>query len=150
MAVLPLRTLPDPRLRLKAKRVRTVDASILKLIDDMIDTMHHVNGVGLAAPQVGENLTLFVIQTPALELVAVNPEITKQAGQDWYTETCLSIPGRRMTIKRPKLIKFRYQDLNGIWHSAKFHDFYAAIVAHELDHLKGVLITDYLGTSEAR
>ena len=102
MAVRRVCRLPDDAvLRQKAKRVPTIDNSVKRLIDDMVDTMHSANGVGLAAPQVGVSLRVVVIQLPEEEPFAlINPEIVKRTGEREVTEACLSVPGYVGHIKR--------------------------------------------------
>ena len=94
MTVLKVRTLPDPVLRQKAKKVANIDGAIQKLIDDMIDTMRTVHGVGLAAPQIGISLRIVVIEIPGKEvIILINPEIIKRQGERVVEEGCLSVPG---------------------------------------------------------
>jgi peptide deformylase len=106
MAVLPIRTLPEPVLRQKAKRVRTVDASIKKLIADMLETMHADEGrVGLAAPQVGVSLRVVVIGLPGeKDIILVNPEIVRRKGERLVSEGCLSIPGYVGELRRAESV----------------------------------------------
>ncbi|MDP2744875.1 MAG: peptide deformylase [Dehalococcoidia bacterium] len=145
MAVLPLRTLPDPRLRLKAKRVRAVDASILKLIDDMIDTMHHVNGVGLAAPQVGKSLRIAVIHVPEQEiLVLINPEVVRKSGEVLLDEACLSVPGYRGQVKRATSVTVKALNRQGKEVRVKGTELLGQALQHEVDHLEGKLYIDLL------
>ncbi|MBM2832496.1 MAG: peptide deformylase [Dehalococcoidia bacterium] len=145
MAVLPLRTLPDPRLRLKAKRVRTVDASILKLIDDMIDTMHHVQGVGLAAPQVGKSLRIAVIHVPEQEiLVLINPEVVRKSGEVLLGEACLSVPGYRGQVKRATSVTVKALNRQGKEVRVKGTELLGQALQHEMDHLEGKLYIDLL------
>src|SRR4030042_7012411 len=100
MAVLSLRFAPDPVLRRKAKRVRNIDASIERLIDNMLETMPAVSGVGLAAPQGGVSLQVAVIGIPDEEtIVLINPQIVKRSGECLVEEGCLSIPGYRGEVK---------------------------------------------------
>ena len=112
MAVLPLRHLPDPILRQKAKRVRRVDASLQRLIDDMIETMQAESGVGLAANQVGVLHRLAVIQLPEDEeaRVLINPEITHREDEREVGEGCLSIPGYRGLLKRAVIVRAKATD----------------------------------------
>ena len=115
MAVLPVRKLPDPVLRQKAKKVTGSDSSIRKLIDDMIETMHEASGVGLAAPQVGVSLRLVVICMPeedAREIVLINPEIVKKSGEREIEERCLSVPGYAGQVKRSVLVTVKARDEN--------------------------------------
>ena len=105
MAVLPLRVAPDPILRQRAKRVRAIDAYIKKLVEDMVDSMHEYNGVGIAAPQVGVSLRVIVIEVPDEPVITlINPEIVKKTGERDVSEGCLSIPGYRGDIKRAETV----------------------------------------------
>jgi len=146
MAVIPIRVLPDPILRRKSKRVRIIDSSIQKLINDMIETMHAVPGrVGLAAPQVGVSLRVFVIGIPDEEDIAlINPEIVRRTGERLVEEGCLSIPGYVGQIKRAISVKVKGRDQNGKEIRIKANDLLAQALEHEIDHLNGVLYIDYL------
>ncbi len=146
MAVIPIRVLPDPILRRKSKRVRIIDSSIQKLINDMIETMHAVPGrVGLAAPQVGVSLRVFVIGIPDEEDIAlINPEIVRRTGERLVEEGCLSIPGYVGQIKRAVSVKVKGRDQNGKEIRIKANDLLAQVLEHEIDHLNGVLYIDYL------
>jgi len=146
MAVIPIRVLPDPILRRKSKRVRIIDSSIQKLINDMIETMHAVPGrVGLAAPQVGVSLRVFVIGIPDEEDIAlINPEIVRRTGERLVEEGCLSIPGYVGQIKRAVSVKVKGRDQNGREIRIKANDLLAQALEHEIDHLNGVLYIDYL------
>jgi len=111
VAVLPLRVAPDPVLRQKAKRVRAIDPKIEKLIDDMIETMPVVHGVGLAAPQVGASVRVVVVDIPDQGPVAlINPEIVKRSGEREVSEACLSVPGYRGWIKRSNSVTVKARD----------------------------------------
>jgi len=146
MSVIPIRVMPDPILRRKAKRVRIIDSSVKKLIDDMIETMHAVPGrVGLAAPQVGVSLRVFVIGIPGEEDIAlINPEIVWRTGERLVDEGCLSIPGYIGQIKRAVSVKVKGRDQNGKEIRIKANDLLAQALEHEIDHLNGVLYIDYL------
>jgi peptide deformylase len=145
MAVLQLSVYPDPVLRLKAKRVKKVDRSILKLVDDMVETMYATSGVGLAAPQVGVSLRVAVIELPGEEtVVLVNPEIVKRSGEIDVTEGCLSVPGYRGDIKRPEKVTVKALDRNGKEFRIKGEGLMAEALEHEIDHLNGVLYIDHL------
>ncbi|MHB1131921.1 MAG: peptide deformylase, partial [Chloroflexota bacterium] len=141
-----------PVLRGKAKRVSRIDASLSKLIDDMVETMHATNGVGLAAPQVGVPLRLAVIEVPeeyeephAGELlVLVNPEIVKTADEKEIDEACLSLPGYTGTIRRADRLTVKARDRNMKEFRIKAEGLLAQAVQHELDHLNGVLFYDHL------
>lgn len=145
MAVLQLSVYPDPVLRLKAKRVKKIDRSILQLIDDMVETMYATGGVGLAAPQVGVSLRVAVIELPGEEtIVLVNPEIVKRSGEIEVTEGCLSVPGYRGEIKRPEKVTAKALDRNGKAFRIKGEGLLAEALEHEIDHLNGVLYIDHL------
>jgi peptide deformylase len=145
MAVLQLSVYPDPVLRLKAKRVKKVDRSILKLVDDMVETMYATSGVGLAAPQVGVSLRVAVIELPGEEtVVLVNPEIVKRSGEIDVTEGCLSVPGYRGDIKRPEKVTVKALDRNGKEFRIKGEGLMAEALEHEIDHLNGTLYIDHL------
>lgn len=145
MAVLPLRFLPDPVLRQKARKIRSIDGSIQQLIDDMVDTMRAASGVGLAAPQVGVALRVLVIEMPGEEVMAlINPEIIKRKGERWVEEACLSVPGYKGKIKRSVSVKVKGQDRHGNEVRLKAEELLAQALEHEIDHLKGILYIDHL------
>jgi len=145
MAVLKIRTLPDPVLRQKAKRVANIDGSIQKLIDDMIDTMRAAPGVGLAAPQIGVPLRLAVIELPGEETITlINPEIIKRQGERMVEEACLSVPGYQGEIKRSVTVKVKAQDRQGREIRLKGEELLAHALEHELDHLNGTLYIDHI------
>ena len=146
MGILPIRIAGDPVLRQRAKRVRTVDASIQKLIDDMIETMHNAPGVGLAAPQVGVSLRVVVIDTHEDELlVLINPEVVKHSGERRLTEGCLSVPGYQAEISRSRQVTVKALDRDGKPVRLKAVDsLLAQALEHEIDHINGVLYIDYL------
>jgi len=146
MATLPIRVLPDPILRQKAKRVRTIDNSVKKLIGDMIETMHAVPGrVGLAAPQVGVSLRVIVIGIPEEEDIAlINPEIVRRSGERSVTEGCLSVPGYYGEIKRAESVTAKGRDPTGKEIRIKANELLAQALEHETDHLNGVLYIDHL------
>lgn len=147
MAVLPVLTYPAPVLRQKSKRVRSVDGSIQRLIDDMVETMHQVEGVGLAAPQVGVPLRVIVIELPGEETIAlVNPEIVKRFGERLVVEGCLSVPGYRGEIKRSTKVTAKGLDRRGRQVRIKGEGLLAEALEHEIDHLNGVLYIDHLGS----
>lgn len=145
MAVLPIRILPDPALRRKAKRVRNIDGSIQRLIDDMIETMQAAPGVGLAAPQVGVQLRVIVFALPGEEVVALlNPEVVKRSGERLVEEGCLSIPGYQGEIKRSLSVTVKGRDRQGRQVRIRARDLLAEIIEHEIDHINGVLYIDHL------
>ena len=145
VAVLPLRYMPDPVLRTKAKRVRAIDGSIQRLIDNMLETMHHHHGVGLAANQVGVLLRVLVIQLPEEEpIVLINPEITRRRGEREVEEGCLSIPGYRGITRRSEKVEARGLDRRGKQVKIKADGLLAQALEHEVDHLDGILYIDRL------
>ena len=146
MAVFPIRVFPDPVLKQKAKRVRTIDGSIRKLIRNMIETMHSVPGrVGLAAPQVGVPLRVIVIGLPEEEDIAiVNPEIVRRRGERLINEGCLSVPGYFGEVKRAESVTVKGNDQNGKEIRIKADDLLAQVLEHEIDHINGVLYIDHL------
>ena len=145
MAVLPLRFAPDPVLRQKAKRVSNIDGSIERLIDDMLETMPAVSGVGLAAPQVGVSLQVAVIGILGEEnIVLINPKIVKRSGERLVEEGCLSIPGYRGEIKRSVSVTVKGRDRKWGEVRLKATELLAQALEHEIDHLNGVLYIDHL------
>lgn len=145
MAVLPIVCDPHPVLRQKAKRVKNIDGSVQRLIDDMVETMHEVQGVGLAAPQVGVSLRVIVIELPDEETLAlVNPEIVKRSGERPVEEGCLSVPGYRGEIKRSVKVVAKGLDRRGREVRIKGEELMAQALEHEIDHLNGVLYIDHL------
>jgi len=145
MAVLQIRTLPDPVLRQKAKKVGSIDGSVQKLIDDMIETMRAVHGVGLAAPQVGVPLRIAVIEMPGEEVTTlINPEIVKRQGERVLEEGCLSVPGYRGEIKRAVTVKVKALDRQGKQIRIKGEGLLAEALEHEIDHLNGTVYVDHV------
>ncbi|MCK4354296.1 MAG: peptide deformylase [Dehalococcoidia bacterium] len=149
MAVLKIRTLPDPVLRQKARKVNKIDGSIQKLIDDMIDTMHTNAGVGLAAPQVGVSLRVAVIELPGEEIIPlINPEITKRQGERVVQEACLSVPGYQGEIERSVTVKVKALDRQGKEFRLKGKELLAQALEHEIDHLDGTVYVDHIEEPE--
>lgn len=149
MAVTKVRTLPDPVLRQRAKRVNLIDSSIQKLIDDMIDTMRAVSGVGLAAPQIGVSLRVAVIEIPGEEVITlINPEVVKRQGERVVEEACLSVPGYQGEINRSVIVKVKAQDRQGKEIRIKGEDLLAQVLEHETDHLNGMLYIDHVESSD--
>ncbi len=146
MAVLPIRTVPDPVLRGKAKKIKNVDSSVAKLATDMIETMQAVSGAGLAGPQVGVPLRIVVIGIPEQPpLVLINPQIIRRNGERIVEEGCLSIPGYIGEVKRAKTVTAKALDIKGKEIRVKGNDdILAQALEHEIDHLNGVLYTDQL------
>ena len=145
MAVVPIRVLPDPILRQRSKRVRAVDGSIKKLIDNMLETMHAAPGAGLAAAQVGVPLRVIVIGIPEQEDIAlINPQIVRRTGERVVNEGCLSVPGYVGEIKRAVSVTVKGRDQNGKEIRIKADELLAQALEHEIDHINGVLYVDHL------
>ena len=153
MAVLPLVHAPHPVLRQKTRQVKDIDRRIRKLVDDMIETMHDANGVGLAANQVGVLLRVAVIQLPDDDkaTVLINPKVMRAEGErEIEEEGCLSIPGYRGTVKRAEKIRVRALDIDGKeFRIRAANDLLAQALEHEADHLDGRLYVDRLVSEDA-
>lgn len=159
MAVLEILTHPDPRLRLVARPVEVVDASLQRLIDDMLETMYDAPGVGLAAPQVGVSLRLVVIdlgtktedgeRVPAPRVI-INPRILEADGELTWNEGCLSVPGVRAEVQRCARVVLEYLDREGRPQRVEANGLEAVCIQHELDHLEGTLYVDRLGPLEQK
>lgn len=149
MAILPIRIYPDPVLRVHCPVVEVFDEELRRLAEDMIETMHAAPGVGLAAPQVGVEKRLAVVDTSvgedpeALHLL-VNPRLVSERGRDVDSEGCLSIPGISEKVRRPREIVVEARDLDGQEIRLETEEFEARAVCHEIDHLDGVLFVDHL------
>ncbi len=150
MAIRQILTSEYPILRQKAKKLKKIDASTQKLIDDMIETMEEAPGQGLAAPQIGVNLRLLVVDARAddddpnseTQLQLINPEILKSEGEQWGEEGCLSIPGYWGKVKRALHVTVRAQNRKGKEVKIKATKNLARVLQHEIDHLDGILFTD--------
>ncbi|MGI8926851.1 MAG: peptide deformylase [Tepidiformaceae bacterium] len=152
MAIIPIRRAGDPVLRERARRVRTVDTSIHKLIEDMWETMYDAPGVGLAAPQIGIPLRIVVIDTHEQPPIALlNPEIVKRSGERPLEEGCLSVPGFRGEVNRSlKVLAKGLDPKTGREVRVRGdNDLLAQALEHEIDHLNGILYIDYLPGPEA-
>ena len=151
MAILPIVLEGDARLRQKSTKIRAVDDALRRLATDMHETMIDAPGVGLAAPQIGINRRLIVVNVPAgydeeddpaAVLTLVNPEIVKAHGRELASEGCLSIPGWVGEVPRADAITVKAIDLDNRAIRLKLHGFVARVVQHEIDHLDGVLFID--------
>ena len=146
MAKLKIRTYPDPVLKKKAAPVTDFGPAIQKLFDDMIETMHLSDGVGLAAPQIGISQHIF-IACPTMrrgeEHVMVNAIIEKKSGTQVSNEGCLSLPGISGEIVRAKKLRLTFQDRHGKKYAVELEDFFARVIQHEMDHLSGILLIDH-------
>ena len=150
MAVLPILTAPDPRLKVVSKPVEKVDDSIRKLMADMLETMYASAGVGLAAPQVGIPKRVIVMDVaregePARPLKMANPEVLWRADEETVCEEgCLSVPDQYSEVSRPRAVKVRYLDEQNEIREMDADGFLATCIQHEIDHLNGVLFIDHI------
>ncbi|WP_456418443.1 peptide deformylase [Thiolapillus sp.] len=147
MAILDILKFPDARLRNSAKPVDTVDKTVQKLVDDMLETMYEAPGIGLAATQVGVARQVVVIDISEERddpLVLINPEILEASGEEEMEEGCLSVPGYFDKVKRAERIKMKALDRNGNEFVRDLDGLLAVCVQHEIDHLHGKLFVDYL------
>ena len=149
MAVLPIRIYPDPVLRVKCREVTEFDDRLRKLIRDMIETMHAAPGIGLAAPQVGVELRVAVLdlsvgEDPSQVHILINPRIVHREGLETDVEGCLSLPGITDKVDRPLRVKVEAVDPHGQPIEIAAEDWLARALCHEIDHLDGVLFVDHL------
>lgn len=148
----PILIHPDPRLKKVCAPVSDVSDELRALAEDMLETMYHAPGIGLAAPQVGVMDRLLVMdcvkeenETPR-PMVLINPEVVASSDEkNVYEEGCLSIPEQFAEVTRPKLVDVRWMDLDGNEQQETFDGLWATCVQHEIDHLNGKLFIDYLG-----
>ena len=160
--VLPIRAYGDPVLKKFAQDIEPGHPGLDKLIEDMFETMYAASGVGLAAPQIGQSIRLFIVdasrfaededgdsdenaQLKDFKKVFINPYIVEEEGEEWpFEEGCLSIPNIREEVVRQEKIVLQYQDENFVEHEEEFTGFAARVIQHEHDHLDGILFTDHL------
>ncbi len=151
MTIRPIRYLGDPVLRQPAKKVRRVDDSIRRLVDDMIESMTVAQGVGLAAPQIGVGLRIIVIGLPDdAPFALINPSVARRAGQRRLeSEGCLSVPGYRGAITRSLRVTVKGLDIDGRQIRMKaVDDLLAQALEHEVDHVNGILYVDRLDSPD--
>jgi peptide deformylase len=152
MALLPIITAPDPRLKIKAKPVQNVDAKVRRLMDDMLETMYHAIGVGLAAPQVGAAQRVIVVDVARdgekpQPMRLANPEILWRSEElTTANEGCLSLPEHYADVERPAAIRLRYLDHENEIREIDASGLLATCIQHEMDHLDGVLFVDHIST----
>ena len=132
----------DPLLRKKSKVVESYDAKLHQLIDDMVETLHHVGGLGLAAPQVGVLKRVCIVEYDDTLYELVNPVLTKSSGRCVDNEGCLSVIGFRGLVERPEKIDIEYFDRNGVKRKQHAEGYFARVFLHEMDHLDGILFAD--------
>ena len=132
----------DDLLRKRSRVVEKFDKRLWTLLDDMAETMYDADGAGLAAPQVGVLKRVVVMDVGEGLIEMINPEIVWSEGSIVRPEGCLSVPGRRGMVKRPMVVRARFQDRNGEWYEIEAEDLLARCIMHETDHLDGVLYVD--------
>lgn len=148
MAHLPLIIAPDPRLKKKSLPAAEVDARLNRLMDDMLETMYGANGIGLAAPQVGELIRVIVVDVaekkePPRPIGLVNPEVVwADEEMSLYNEGCLSLPEQYADVVRPKAVRVRYLDRDNQAREIAAEGLLATVLQHEIDHLEGTLFVD--------
>ncbi len=151
--IYPIVVYGDPVLKKKARDIEKGEIDVKQLSEDMFETMHGAHGIGLAAPQIGMSLRMFVVDASPLEeegltdfkKVFINPQIIEETGEPWaFEEGCLSIPNIREDISRKANVRIQYLDENWDSHDEVFDGMKARIIQHEYDHIEGILFTDYL------
>lgn len=161
--ILPIVAYGDPILKIVAADVPENSSELVTLIANMYETMYQAKGVGLAAPQIGQSLRLFIVDgapfadeegdepdpkavgIDSFKKVFINPVIEQQTGDEWaFQEGCLSIPKIRENVNRREKIRVTYYDENWLLHEEQFDGYAARIIQHEFDHLEGILFTDKL------
>lgn len=153
--ILPIYAYGQPVLRKVAKPITADYPALDELIANMWETMEYANGVGLAAPQIGLGIRLFVVDSrpmqeegeeeKGIKKVFINAEILEEVGNDWtHNEGCLSIPDISGDVDRPEGITIRYQDENFVEHEEYFDGMNARVIQHEYDHIEGILFTEHL------
>jgi len=157
--IYPVNVFGDPILRKKAEPI-TEDFKDLKVfIQNMFETMYSSDGVGLAAPQVGQSIRVFVLDTTTeeedepvgIKRAFINPDIIEKYGDEWVmNEGCLSVPEIREDVLRPESVIIKYQDENFVDHEEIFNGFTARVIQHEYDHLEGIIFVDYLNPLKRR
>ena len=149
--ILPVYAYGQPVLRQKAKEIDKNYPNLQELIADMFETMYASNGIGLAAPQIGMGIRLFItdgseiedIKPDGFKQVFINPQIIEEFDEKWdYEEGCLSIPQVRADVNRHSKLVLRYFDENWQEHTHEFEGMAARIIQHEYDHIEGILFTD--------
>lgn len=151
MAILPIVIAPDQRLKTKSTPIEKIDDELRTLAADMLQTMYHEQGIGLAAVQVGVLKRMLVADVewrenegPGKQYILINPEIIPtEVADNVYKEGCLSFPDQFVEVTRPESVRVRYMDLEGNTKEEEFTDLLATCIQHEIDHLNGVTLVDY-------
>ncbi len=151
--IYPIVMYGDPVLKRRAQDIAKDSIDVKQLAEDMFETMKSAHGIGLAAPQIGKSIRMFVVDGRPLEeddmmdfvKVFINPEIVEEEGEPWkFEEGCLSIPGVREEVSRQPKLTINYFDEHWVEHEETFDGMKARIIQHEYDHIEGILFTDYL------
>lgn len=163
--IYPIVAYGDPVLKRRGKELPADFEGLDTLVESMFETMHAAHGVGLAAPQIGKSLRLFVVDTAGFvepneedeegladfKQAFINPEIEERGGEPWlFNEGCLSIPEVRGEVSRPEWITIRYEDENRQEHRQTFSGLKARVIQHEYDHIEGILFTEHLAPLRRR
>ncbi len=152
MTLLSIIIAPDPRLKVTAKAVAKVDGGVRRLMDDMLETMHSANGIGLAAPQVGDPRRVIVVDVANEEedpnpLCMANPELVWVSDEErLHEEGCLSLPEQYAEVERPDAIRVRYLDHENEIRELEADGVLGTCIQHEMDHLEGVLFVDHISS----
>ncbi|CAN5598002.1 peptide deformylase [soil metagenome] len=144
MAIRKITEYPEEVLAKVGKAVEKFDDELAELCADMYETMYAAEGVGLAAPQIGLNLRLFVMDCDGIKLIAANPEIVETSGEQSGQEGCLSVGKVPAVVVRPNVVKLRAQDEKGEWFEREAEAYAARAFLHETDHCDGKLFIDHL------
>ena len=150
MPIFPIRVFGDPVLRQRAGEVEEIDAKIVRLSEEMIETMYAAPGVGLAAPQVGIERRIFVYDVGEGPMTVINPEIVESRGEWEYEEGCLSVPDLHWPIVRPKEVHMLGHDVEGNEISIEGDELLGRVLQHELDHLNGILLIQHLDKDQRK
>lgn len=168
--ILPIVAYGDPVLKKEAVEINKDYVGLQTLIDNMFETMYEASGVGLAAPQIGKSIRLFIVDASPFannadddeidergiglenfKKVFINPIIEEESGEEWaFQEGCLSIPGIREDVYRQEKIFISYYDENFEFHEEEFTGYGARVIQHEYDHIEGILFTDHLAPLKKR
>jgi peptide deformylase len=168
--IYPIVAYGDPVLRKKAADIVKGELDVATLASDMFETMYKASGVGLAAPQIGKSIRMFVIDTdpsaetgeiseetpeeaeePRVKKVFINAEILDESGDEWpFEEGCLSIPGVKEDVYREEFLTIHYFDENWVEYTEDFEGFAARVIQHEYDHIEGILFIDHLSPLRKR
>jgi len=159
--ILPITAYGNPLLRKVSTDIEVGDQSVKQLIDDMFETMYRSDGVGLAAPQIGKSIRLFVLDCSAFaedepackdfKKAFINPVIEEEWGNGWmFNEGCLSLPDIHEDVKRPSDLRITYYDENWEKHTEEYNGYRARVIQHEYDHLQGKMFIDHLSAIRKR